>query len=250
MLFQHKSLSDPRWSLIGYTCHSKNHSLTDLGRDLVKVLKLKFYGEADVWLKLKLMLGRDSEDEIWSRFVFELVIWLKKVTLVSRTQPSGPLCLWQCLIAYCGGNLCVLACILHMHRLWDVNSVQQNRKHVVGFLSLERQGGCSKACVCGRLHLLLQISIHAATFSPDVIWKWFIFWWKERALVVERCPLESLWQAGLLLLLPLPSQVDLHLHTTHRFCRGCRAIPKQDKVINMDSAFIFSSNDTSFVVRL
>ena len=37
---------------------------------------------------LKLMLGRDSEDEIRSRFVFELVI---------RTQPSGPLCLWQCL---------------------------------------------------------------------------------------------------------------------------------------------------------
>ena len=36
---------------------------------------------------LKMMLGRDSEDEIWSRFVFELVIW---------TQPSGPLCLWQC----------------------------------------------------------------------------------------------------------------------------------------------------------
>ena len=33
------------------------------------------------------MLCRDSEDEIWSRFVFELVIW---------TQPSGPLCLWQC----------------------------------------------------------------------------------------------------------------------------------------------------------
>ena len=36
---------------------------------------------------LKLMLGRDSEDEIWSRFVFEFVIW---------TQPSGPLCLWHC----------------------------------------------------------------------------------------------------------------------------------------------------------
>ena len=33
------------------------------------------------------MLGRDSADEIWSRFVFELVIW---------TQHSGPLCLWQC----------------------------------------------------------------------------------------------------------------------------------------------------------
>ena len=54
---------------------------------LVKILKLKFYGEADVWLKLKLMLGRDSEDEIRSRSVFELAI---------RTQPSGPLCRWQC----------------------------------------------------------------------------------------------------------------------------------------------------------
>ena len=36
---------------------------------------------------LKLMLGRDSEDATWSRFLFELLIW---------TQPSGPLCLWQC----------------------------------------------------------------------------------------------------------------------------------------------------------
>ena len=54
---------------------------------LVKILKLKFYGEVDVWLRnFKSMLGQDSEDEIWSRFVFELVIW---------TQPSGPLCLWQ-----------------------------------------------------------------------------------------------------------------------------------------------------------
>ena len=41
------------------------------------------------------MQGRDSEN-VWSRFVFELVIWHKEVTLVGRTQPSGPLCLWQC----------------------------------------------------------------------------------------------------------------------------------------------------------
>ena len=34
---------------------------------------------------LKLMQGRDSED-VWSRFAFELVIWPKEVTLVSRTQ--------------------------------------------------------------------------------------------------------------------------------------------------------------------
>ena len=40
------------------------------------------------------MQGQLSED-VWSRFVFELV-WPKEVTLVSRTQPSGPLCLWQC----------------------------------------------------------------------------------------------------------------------------------------------------------
>ena len=45
---------------------------------------------------LKLMLGRDSEDETWSRFVFELVIWPQEITLVKWTQPSGPLCLWQC----------------------------------------------------------------------------------------------------------------------------------------------------------
>ena len=42
------------------------------------------------------MFGQDFEDEIWSRFVWELVIWPKEVTLVTRTQPSGPLCLWQC----------------------------------------------------------------------------------------------------------------------------------------------------------
>ena len=36
---------------------------------------------------LKSMLGRDSENESLSRFVQEIVIW---------TQPSGPLCLWQC----------------------------------------------------------------------------------------------------------------------------------------------------------
>ena len=38
------------------------------------------------------MLNQSSEI-VWSSFVFELVIWPKKV---SRTQPSGPLCLWQC----------------------------------------------------------------------------------------------------------------------------------------------------------
>ena len=43
-----------------------------------------------------LMLSRDSEDEMWSRFMYELLIWLQEVTLARWTQPSGPLCLWQC----------------------------------------------------------------------------------------------------------------------------------------------------------
>ena len=47
---------------------------------------------------LKLMLGRDSEDETWSRFMFELVIWPQVVTLIRWTQLSGPLCLWQCFV--------------------------------------------------------------------------------------------------------------------------------------------------------
>ena len=44
---------------------------------------------------LKLMQGRDSGD-VWSRFVFQFLIWPQDVTLVRWTQPSGLLCLWQC----------------------------------------------------------------------------------------------------------------------------------------------------------
>ena len=42
------------------------------------------------------IFGWDFEDELWSRFVFELVIWPQEGTLARWTQPSGPLCLWQC----------------------------------------------------------------------------------------------------------------------------------------------------------
>ena len=49
---------------------------------LLSILNFKFSRDAHVW---------DFIGESWSRFVFELV-W----TLVSWTQPSGPLCLWQC----------------------------------------------------------------------------------------------------------------------------------------------------------
>ena len=62
---------------------------------LVKILGLKFIGDADVW-----MLEVDAQfwRWIWSRFVFELVIWPQEVTLIRWTQPSGPLCLWQSFI--------------------------------------------------------------------------------------------------------------------------------------------------------
>ena len=33
---------------------------------------------------------------MWSRFVVELVTWPQEVALARWTQPSGPLCLWQC----------------------------------------------------------------------------------------------------------------------------------------------------------
>ena len=46
----------------------------------------------------KSVLGRYYEEEIWSRFVFEIVIWPQEVTLVRWTQPSGPLCLRQCFV--------------------------------------------------------------------------------------------------------------------------------------------------------
>ena len=69
------------------------------------------------------MQGRDSED-VWSRFVFELVIWPKEVTLVSRTQPSGPLCLWQCLyILHCLHCLHHLYCLYCLH-YWHIYSCQ------------------------------------------------------------------------------------------------------------------------------
>ena len=51
-----------------------------------------------------LIFGWYFEVHAWSRFwrwkliVHEIVIWPKKVTLVGCTQPSGPLCLWHCLI--------------------------------------------------------------------------------------------------------------------------------------------------------
>ena len=80
------------WSVISCWCFVE---VMKLG--LVNILNLKFIRDADVWSRFWgwCFVGR-SEDEIWSRLLFELVIRPKEVTLVSWTQPSGPLCLWQC----------------------------------------------------------------------------------------------------------------------------------------------------------
>ena len=71
------------------------------------------------------MLSRDSEDKMWSRFVFELVIWLQEFTLARWTQPSGPLCLWQC---FYKGN--------HLTHLWNMSDWIVHSQHLfgVGFL--------------------------------------------------------------------------------------------------------------------
>ena len=68
------------------------------------------------------MLSRDSEDEMWSRFVFELVIWPQEVTLVRWTQPSGPLCLWQCFI--CCLTICLIKLIFFQP--WSVETVTRS----------------------------------------------------------------------------------------------------------------------------
>ena len=86
---------------------------------------------------LKLVLGWDFED-VWSRFVWEFVIWPKEVTLVSRTQPSGPLCLWQC---FCYKLGCLL--LLLLIRGKNITIINQNifywvcgKTQVFYFLSL------------------------------------------------------------------------------------------------------------------
>ena len=63
------------------------------------------------------MLGRDFEDATWPRFLFELVIW---------TQPSGPLCLWQCLSNY-SATVCLIYNILLKLNLIKKSTSQPRR---------------------------------------------------------------------------------------------------------------------------
>ena len=73
--------------------------------------------------------GWDSENEIWSRFVFELVIW---------TQPSGALCLWQCFfsrVLLARAHFVTEKC--HIRNILSYENVTENWKNVI---SIQRSG--------------------------------------------------------------------------------------------------------------
>ena len=73
------------------------HFGADLEGDLVIRLSFCSYFEHKVFKVWSIFAVDASCDyEVQDRFGQELVIWPKEVTLISRTQPSGPLCLWQC----------------------------------------------------------------------------------------------------------------------------------------------------------
>ena len=103
---------------------------------LVKILKFKFSQNADIWLKL--LLGWDYEDELCSRFFWELVKWPKEVTSVSRTQTSGPLCLWHLAMIIIYDNIppmYILHCSLNPHNLSDtvhnrLRPIETGRFHI------------------------------------------------------------------------------------------------------------------------
>ena len=92
---------------------------------LVNILNFKFSRDADVWLRFWswcLIDYRYSKDEIWSRVVFELVIWPKQVTRVSWTEPFGsvvPLAMFEA----CKGRACFAVMYL---AVGDDNIVRQS----------------------------------------------------------------------------------------------------------------------------
>ena len=96
------------------------------------------------------MLSRYSEDEMWSWFAIELVLWPQEVTFARWTQPSGPLCLWQCLFTR-----------------W---SIINNR--------YKKSGG--QAWIFGRKHCFLPI------IGSQLIWqlKYTWCWWNARVLKI------------------------------------------------------------------
>ena len=64
---------------------------------LVKILKLKFSRNAEIWLGFWSWCLVDILEMKFDQNLCKNFDMTKEVILVSRTQPSSPLCLWQCL---------------------------------------------------------------------------------------------------------------------------------------------------------
>ena len=60
----------------------------------VKILNFKLSGDADVWLRF--LVDAESRFLRWNSI--KICVWTCNMTLTRWTQPSGPLCLWQCFI--------------------------------------------------------------------------------------------------------------------------------------------------------
>ena len=64
---------------------------------LVKILKFKFSRNAEIWLRFWSWCLVDIMEMKFDQNLCKNFDMTKEVILVSRTQPSSPLCFWQCL---------------------------------------------------------------------------------------------------------------------------------------------------------
>ena len=72
---------------------------------LVKILKFKFSRNAEIWLRFWSWCLVDILEMKFDQNLCKNFDMTKEVILVSRTQPSSPLCLWQCLFLAPSGAL-------------------------------------------------------------------------------------------------------------------------------------------------
>ena len=68
----------------------------------------------------RLMFSQDFEVDAWSRFwrwnLIKICVWTCNMTLARWTQPSGPLCLWQCFIYKYLYIYIYYECFIYLHR--------------------------------------------------------------------------------------------------------------------------------------
>ena len=84
-------------------------------------------------------------------FVFELVIWPQEVTLARWTQPSGPLCLWQCLTMSVSLSISiptVLECYYNSIQWFKKSRLNHSKYHCL----------CDYYCLSSLYNIVLLIS--------------------------------------------------------------------------------------------